>query len=155
MGFMDKMKDVGKKALKTVLIAANEFYGSVMDDVEFGDVNIKKCLVGTNTQGKELVLFKGVNDVARISMDDVKLFIIRSNDNGKTYLTRFAFKDEKNPSFTVYSSINNDPNKSPTPGLYVGTKTENFKKFIAFLEEFGPNVSDEVTQKEIAIIKNL
>ncbi len=153
MGFMDKVKDIGKKALKTALISANDWCGKVMTG-EYDGTDLKDCLVGTDTQGGALVFYKGVDEVCRIPVTEVGYFYVKPNIQEVTAVTSFLFKDDSKKGVGIYTKFNTGTSGTKIPGVYLNTEGSTYLKFIDFLKlnTLGPV---EGTAKDVDIIVDL
>ncbi len=156
MGFLDKVKDVGKSALKTVVLAANDWCGQVIE-VEYGDMDLKKCLVSTDSQGKALVFYKGVTEVGRIPTSELGTYEVEAIINSVSAVTRIYLKNDESKYVTIKTKFNDgSPSSSTTkiPGVYLDTRGDTYMRFVDFLNTNTDGPTDEA-KRQIALIVDL
>lgn len=154
MGFMDKVKDVGKKALKTVLVAANDWSGKVVSG-EYNDTDLKDCLVGTDSQGGALVFYKGVEEICRIPVSEFGVYVLNPDIENVSTVTGISFKENAEKIITIYTKFNKGDSGSGSkiPGVYVDTRGDSYVKFIEFLRKNSITTDESNHQKYKLILE--
>ena len=141
MGFMDKLKDVGKGALKGTLAMASTSYGSVVSGKH------KLCKIGMNSTYDTLVFIKvAAIEEECVIKDTIKTFTVHSDDNARSYHT---IDLEFNNGETCEVLIAVDTNKGsalPTAEQRIAAHYKEGALLVRALAQNVPEMSDDTKQ---------
>ena len=142
MGFMDKVKDAGKKALFGVMLASVKKYGTVTDG------KYKGCQVATDAQGETLLFVMVAKESGRHKIkEDIQSMILKSiNKDNKTFRLTLKFKDGEE-SVILMNSNEQTGSALPTAEQRVAAHYEHIASFLKFLVdkvEFSEETKDVV-----------
>ena len=112
MGFMDKLKDAGKSALKGAMALASTTYGTVVSG-KYAEHKIG----GLGAKRDSLTFAKGPNALDPISINEnIKTFAVEmDSDATKHYTFKMFFNDGE----TSVVKVNVDQNKTSVPEQYM------------------------------------
>ena len=157
MGFLDKVKDVGNKAMKTVLLSAYDWSGKVLSG-QYNDIDLKDCLVATDSQGKAVVFYKGLEEACRIPTSELGSYMVEPDIEDVSTITAINFKNDIKQIITIWTKFNTGSSSASgtkIPGVYFDTRGDSYIKFIDFLKENTKGPSDEATPRKIEIVVDL
>lgn len=142
MGFMDKLKDVGKKALGGVAMAAAHSYGTVTA----GEHN--NCKVSLDNPMQKLVFIKLTELEAQVVIkDEVKTFsFTNSSDASESYTILVEYNDGKTSKIHM-STDKNIGSNLPTPEQRIAARYADIGKLVKALA-IQVTISDD-TKKEV------
>ena len=121
MGFMDKLKNAGKSALKGAAYLSTVKYGKVSDG------EYKGCQIAMNDKHDGIVFVKVVNEEGRLAFSDVESFEI-SSFKETVYPVVFNLKNGEKLNFTMMEKpVGND---APLSARY-----RDMAKFVTALEK--------------------
>lgn len=146
MGFLDKLKDAGKSALKSTLIAAAHSYGTVTGGKH------KLCKVSMNSTYDKITLIKvAAIEAEYVMKDDIKTFYLdREYDSRGQHYIKIEYNDGE------YSEIllNVDKNQGsalPTAEQRVAAQYKDAAALVVNLAANVANVSEETKQWALKI----
>ncbi len=141
MGFMDKLKDAGKAALKGTLAAAATSYGTVISGKH------QLCKIGMNSSYDTLIFIKvAVIEEQCVIKESVKTFTLNSEDiiAGRHYIDLIFQDGEKS---TVQLTIDRQKGSAlPTAEQRLAAQYENAAKFIEGLAKNVSEISEDTKQ---------
>lgn len=146
MGFMDKLKDFGKKAAKGALTMASKDYGLVWEGAH------KMCKLSTNSTLDKLHFIKLTDIQATYDMkEDIKTFTFTEfNVNESIYKIRIYFNNGENSCVTL--KYNKDTGSAlPTPEQRIAAHVKDMADLLENMTKKGPSI-DEETKKYVNTI---
>lgn len=141
MGFMDKLKDAGKAALKGTMAAAATSYGTVIS----GKHN--HCKVAMNSAFDTLIFIKiaAVEDQCVIK-DNIKSFDLFKEDITAGHHTIKLYYQDGEESMVNLTVDKDKGNALPTVNQRVAAQYANAAKFVEGLAKHVPEISDSTKQ---------
>ena len=141
MGFMDKLKDAGKPALKGTMAAAATPYGLVISGKH------KLCKIGMNSHYDTLIFIKvAAIEEQCVIKERVKTFVLNSEDitAGQHYIDLIFQDGEKS---TVQLTVDQHIGSAlPTAEQRLAAQYENSAKFVKGLAENVSEISENTKQ---------
>ncbi len=128
MGFMDKLKDIGKKALGSAALAAAHSYGTVTA----GEHN--NCKVSMDNPMQKLVFIKLTELEAQVVIkDEIKTFsFTASSDASESYTILLEYNDGKTSKIHM-STDKNVGSNLPTPEQRIAARYADIGKLLKAL----------------------
>lgn len=140
MGFMDKLKDAGKAALKGTVAAAATSYGSVISGKH------QLCKIGMNSGYDTLIFIKlATIEEQCVIKERVKTFVLNSEDiaAGKHYIDLIFQDGEKS---TVQLTVDQQKGSALSAKQQLAAQYGNAAKFIEGLAKNVPEISENTKQ---------
>ena len=138
MGFMDKLKDVGKAALKGTIVAASTSYGTVTSGKHM------LCKIGMNSKYDTLVFIKiATIEEECVIKETIKTFTLNREDDlaGKHYIDLFFQNGEKS---TVLLTVDKEKgNALPTASQRLAAQYAHAAEFVEALAKNVPELSED------------
>lgn len=141
MGFMDKLKDAGKSALKSTLIAAAKSYGTVTGGKH------KLCKVSMNSAYDKLTFIKvAAIEAEYVMKDDIKTFYLdREYDSRSQHYIKIEFNDGE--CSEILLNVNqNQGSALPTAEQRLAAQYKEAAQLVLSLAVNVPNVSEETKE---------
>ena len=138
MGFMDKLKDAGKSALKGALIAAAHSYGTVTDG------KYKLCKVSMNSAFDKLTFIKvAAIEAEHVIKEDITTFYLDSeNDSSGQHYIKIEFNDGETSKILL--NVEKDQGSAlPTAGQRIAAQYSKVADLVAGLAKNVPQLSEE------------
>ena len=128
MGFLDKLKDIGKKAAFGALLAATHKYGTVSEG------KYKGCQVATDAHGEILLFIMVAKEEARhvISEDIASADFTRVGNSKELYWLTLTFKSGETCKITLKEETEVG-SALPTAAERLAAHYENMAKFLGYI----------------------
>lgn len=133
MGFLDKLKDAGKKAAYGALLASVHKYGTVSDG------KYKGCQVATDAHGEVLLFVMVAKESGRhnISEDFASADFRRVDNSNDLYWLELTFKSEETCRITLKAE-NEVGTALPTAEERLAAHYDNMAKFLGYIAKKVP-----------------
>ena len=140
MGFMDKLKDVGKKAAYGAILASVKKYGTITDG------KYKGCQVGADAHGETLLFIMVAKENGRhVIKEDIASIAFKSIDStNDTFHLDLNFKDGEK-STVLMSSDKNQGSALPTAEQRLAAQYDHIAEFLlmfAYKVDFSADTKD-------------
>lgn len=139
MGFLDKLKDAGKGALKSTLIMAAKNYATVTH----GKHNL--CKISLNTTHDKLMFIKvSVIEEECIIKDSIRTFSISQINNKESSFSLKLFYNDGETSDALIMIDENRGSALPTAEERVAAQYSDLSEFIEALAKNVPELDDSM-----------